>query len=128
MMDHLTRHLEEYEETGDPESLIAALITCRESGQTPPVRLIVEISEVLEPMRHKRPERGRHSPAESQAAYKRDIHRAHAVWRNRRNGVPEREAYQAAADDLSGTEHEGSDEAMRQSWRRVKADLPPTGR
>ena len=31
MMDHLTRHLEEYEETGDPESLIAALITCRES-------------------------------------------------------------------------------------------------
>lgn len=124
-MDVLDSCREDYAELGDPQSLMRALFYCHERSEPPPVWLVAEIIGLLDPLRHKRPGQGVRSPAEAEAQAVIDVQRGMRVWRLRKAGMPAREVYQAAADDLAGTDWEGSEEAVRQSWRRVKATLPP---
>ena len=110
----------------DPGELSKALVCCWQNNLQIPEDLIGLIVALLEDKRSERPGRGQHSPQEQDAAFERDVIRGITVRRLKQQKVPEREVYQAAADELQGTEHEGSDTAIRDSWRRVKGVYIPT--
>ena len=117
----------EFSDSGDPRHLMTALHHCHVENEPPPRWLVLALHDAVEATRYKRPGRGKRSPAENAQQFTIDVHRGETVRQLRQlHDIPEREVYQAASDELIGTEYEGSPDAIRDSWRRVKDKyIPP---
>lgn len=111
----------------DPEKLTQALLIAWASNTSPPTWLVHELLPILNKVRHTAPGPGQHTHVSRAERFHVDIHRGWAVWRLLRSGVRKLEVYQAAADELDGTEYEGTDETMKKAWQRVKGYFPPIG-
>lgn len=109
----------EYRAQRHPWFILQALRHCREHGQPPAEWAIAELERVPDLDASHRAQRGGNSPSEQARQDKIDMFRHILVRMLRANGVPSREVFQAAADELANEPLlAGSDTAMRDSYRR----------
>ncbi len=114
--------IDKYERTNNPIHLYIALNACLQDGIPPSERLVDTVGIALAPLGSIRPASGKRSPYEVSTQETKDIIRWQTVERLRSEGVPLREAFQAASDELVNSDFEagGSDETIRSSYRRIQ--------
>ena len=111
----------EYGAQRHPWLLLQALRYCREHNEPPPDWVIAELEHAPDMDASHRAQRGGKSPSERSRQDHIDFIRHLTVSLLRANGVPYREVFQAAADELADEPlFAGSDTAMRNSYRRAQ--------